>query len=57
MGRKRMNGNHIPGNNNSIENSVAREESGYPAPDLNKTIINVTKVPVMPTRNPSKMKS
>jgi replication fork clamp-binding protein CrfC len=28
---------------NSIQNLVGNEENGYPAPDLNKTMINVTK--------------
>jgi hypothetical protein len=28
---------------NSMQESVENEENGYPVPDLNKTIINVTK--------------
>jgi hypothetical protein len=28
---------------NSIQDSVGNEENGYPVPDLNKTMINVTK--------------
>jgi hypothetical protein len=28
---------------NSIQNLVGNEENGYPAPDLNKTMVNVTK--------------
>jgi hypothetical protein len=28
--------------NNSIEDSVGNEENGYPVPDLNKAMINVT---------------
>jgi hypothetical protein len=31
--------------NNSIQDSVGNEENGYPVPDLNKTMINVTKEP------------
>jgi hypothetical protein len=31
--------------NNSILDSVENEENGYPVPNLNKTIINVTKEP------------
>jgi hypothetical protein len=30
---------------NSIQDSVRNEEKGYPVPDLNKTMINVTKEP------------
>jgi hypothetical protein len=28
---------------NSIQDSVRNEKNGYPVPDLNKTMINVTK--------------
>jgi hypothetical protein len=31
--------------NNSLEDSVGNEEKGYPVPDPNKTMINVTKEP------------
>jgi hypothetical protein len=31
--------------NYSIQNSVGNEENGYPVPDRNKTMINVTKEP------------
>jgi hypothetical protein len=31
--------------NNSIEDSVGNEENGYPVPDHNKIIVNVTKEP------------
>jgi hypothetical protein len=30
---------------NSIQDLVGNEENGYPVPDLNKTMINVTKEP------------
>jgi hypothetical protein len=45
VGRRRKDGNHTPQENNSIEDSVGNEENGYPDPDLNKTMINVTKKP------------
>jgi hypothetical protein len=45
MGRRRRDGNHSPQKNNSIQDSVGSEENGYPVPDLNKTMINVTKEP------------
>jgi hypothetical protein len=41
--RRRRDGNHSPQKYNSIDNSVANEENGYPVPDSNKTVINVTK--------------
>jgi hypothetical protein len=31
--------------NNSIQDSMGNEENGHPIPDLNKTMINVTKEP------------
>jgi hypothetical protein len=37
--------------NNSIQNSVGNEENGYPVPDLNKTVINVTKEGSDTTKN------
>jgi hypothetical protein len=43
MGRR--DGNHSPQKNNSIEDSVGNEENEYPVPDLNKTMVNVTKEP------------
>jgi hypothetical protein len=42
MGRRR-NGNYSQ-KNNSIQDSVGNEENEFPVPDLNKTMINVTKV-------------
>jgi hypothetical protein len=30
---------------NSLQDSVGNEENGFPVPDLNKTMINVTKEP------------
>jgi hypothetical protein len=45
MGRRTKDGNHSPQENNSIQYSVGNEENGYPVPDLNKTMINVTKDP------------
>jgi hypothetical protein len=42
MGRRRRDGNYTPQENNSIEDSVANEENGYPDPDPNKTKINLT---------------
>jgi hypothetical protein len=41
MGRR--DGKHFPHKNNSIQDSVENEENGYPVPDLNKPMINVTK--------------
>jgi hypothetical protein len=41
MGKKRRDGNHSPPKNNSVGN----EENGHSIPDLNKTMINVTKEP------------
>jgi hypothetical protein len=35
---------------NSIQDSVGNEENRYPVPDLNKTMINVTKEPSIPTK-------
>jgi hypothetical protein len=43
MGRRRRDGNHTPHKYNSIEDSVVNKENGYPVPDSNKTMINVTK--------------
>jgi hypothetical protein len=33
------------------------EENGYPVPDPNKTVINVTRNPVKPIKTPSRKKS
>jgi hypothetical protein len=41
MGRRR-DVNHSPQKHNSIQNLVGNEENGYPVPDPNKTMINVT---------------
>jgi hypothetical protein len=41
--KRRRDGKHSPQKNNSIQVSVENEENGYPVPDLNKTMINVTK--------------
>jgi hypothetical protein len=35
--------NHSPQKANSIQDSVGNEKNGYPVPDINKTMINVTK--------------
>jgi hypothetical protein len=43
MGRRRGDGGHSPQKNNSMQDSVGNEENGYPVPDPNKTMINVTK--------------
>jgi hypothetical protein len=53
-GRRRSNGNHSSQKNNSIQDSLGKEENGYPVPDPNKTMINVTK---KPTKKPSKRES
>jgi hypothetical protein len=44
MGRSR-DGDHSPEKNNSIQDLVGNEENGYPVPDFNKTMINVTEGP------------
>jgi hypothetical protein len=42
----RRDGNHfLQKKKNSIQDSVGNEENGYPVPDPNKTMINVTKEP------------
>jgi hypothetical protein len=43
MGRRRRDENHSPQRSKSIQDSVQSEENGYPVPDLNKRMINVTK--------------
>jgi hypothetical protein len=48
MGKRRRDRNHSPQKkkkNNSIQESVGNEENGYPVPDHNKTIKNVSKEP------------
>jgi hypothetical protein len=45
MGRRRRDRNHYPQKNNSMQDTVGNEENVYPVPDLNKTMINVTKKP------------
>jgi hypothetical protein len=44
MGRRR-DGNHFPQKHNSIQDSMGNEDNGYLVPDLNETMINVTKGP------------
>jgi hypothetical protein len=41
---------------NSIQHSVGSEENGYPVPDLNTTMINVTKEPAQghPPKSPQR---
>jgi hypothetical protein len=43
--RRRRDGNHSLPKNNSVQDSVGNEENGYPVPDLNKTMKNVTEEP------------
>jgi hypothetical protein len=52
MGRRR-DGNYIIQKNNSIQDLAGNEENGYPVPDPNKTMINVTNELVMPTKKKS----
>jgi hypothetical protein len=40
---RRRDGNHSLQKNNSIQDSGENEENGYLVPELNKTMINVTK--------------
>jgi hypothetical protein len=42
---KRREGNNTPQKKNSIEDLVGNEENGYPVPDPNKTMTNVTNEP------------
>jgi hypothetical protein len=37
--------NHSPQKSNTIQDSVANEENGYPVTDPNKKMINITKEP------------
>jgi hypothetical protein len=55
MGRRRRDGYQTPQKKkNSIQDSVGNEENGYPVPDPNKTVKNVTKEPSEPTRKPQR---
>jgi hypothetical protein len=55
MGGRRRDGNHSPQKQNktknSIQNSEGNKENGYPVPDSNKTMINVTKKPCDAPKN------
>jgi hypothetical protein len=52
MGRKRRDGNHSPQKKKkSIQDSEGNEKNGYPVPNLNKTMINVTKEPSKAHKN------
>jgi hypothetical protein len=42
---RRREENHSPQKYNSIQDSVGNEDNGYPFPDFNKTMINITKEP------------
>jgi hypothetical protein len=57
MRRRKRDGNHFPHKNNLIQDSDGNEENGHPGPDSNKTKINDTKNPAMPTNTLSKRKS
>jgi hypothetical protein len=57
IGRRRRVGNHSPQKDNSIQDSMGNEEKGYPVPDLNKTMINVTKEPSYTHKKTLKKKS
>jgi hypothetical protein len=57
MGKRRRDRNHSPQKNKSIQDSVGNEENGYPVPDLNKIMINVTKEPSDTHKKSSKKKS
>jgi hypothetical protein len=45
MRGRRKYAKHSPQKTNSIQDSVGNEENEYPVPDLNKTMINITKEP------------
>jgi hypothetical protein len=45
MGRRKSDGKHSPQKNNQRQDSEGNEKNGYPVPDPNKTMINVTKEP------------
>jgi hypothetical protein len=57
MGRQKRDENHSLPKYNLIQVSEGNEENGYPVPDSNKTKINDTRNPTMPTRTPSKKNS
>jgi hypothetical protein len=57
MRRRKRDGNHPLPQNNLIQESQASEENGYQVLDSNKTKINDTKEPIMPTKTLSKNKS
>jgi hypothetical protein len=45
MGTRRRDGNYTLQKNNSMENLMGNEDNGYPVPDPNKRMINVSKEP------------
>jgi hypothetical protein len=55
-GKKEEGWKPLTSKNNSIQYSVRNEKNGYPVPDLNKTMINVTKKPSDTHKKPSKKK-
>jgi hypothetical protein len=57
MGRRTRDGNYTPQKNNSIEDLVRSTKNGYPVPDPNKTMINITNEPSDTHKNLSKRKS
>jgi hypothetical protein len=59
MRKRKRDGNHTSQKkkNHSIQNSVSNEKNGYPVPDLNKPMKNVTKEPNYVHKKPSKKKS
>jgi hypothetical protein len=57
MGRRKRGGNFSPPKNNLRQDSEGNEENGYPVLDSNKTKINNTRKPIIPTRTPLKKKS
>jgi hypothetical protein len=58
MGRRRRKENYIPQKTKTKTGDLLGiEENGYPIPDPNKTVINVTSEPSDSHKNPSKRKS
>jgi hypothetical protein len=51
MGRRRRMETTLFKKNNSIQDSVGNEENGYPVPEPKKATIDVTRSPVIPTKN------
>jgi hypothetical protein len=51
MGRRKGMETTLFKQNNSIQDSVGNEENGYPVPDPNKIMINVTKEPIDAHKN------